>query len=155
MFVTLCFRILVYLFLLELSDCAYVIVWSWYLIKKKILMLFVTLFFLYLQAVCGNYDCAIDNFHSLVDGKAVWCLLDYYFQKELQNSCSLKVFNFFRFLWLLITTSCSSALFFTFNRKLVWKVARHQLCRLMNIQMHCIILYYPKSWLHYWGTSQR
>ncbi|ESW25929.1 hypothetical protein PHAVU_003G077600 [Phaseolus vulgaris] len=44
----------------------------------------------WIQAVCGNYDCAIDNFHSLVDGKAVWCLLDYYFQKELQNSCSLK-----------------------------------------------------------------
>ncbi|BAT77389.1 hypothetical protein VIGAN_01550000 [Vigna angularis var. angularis] len=44
----------------------------------------------WIQAVCDNYDCEIDNFHSLVDGKAVWCLLDYYFQKELQNSCSLK-----------------------------------------------------------------
>ncbi|KAL2571510.1 hypothetical protein AAZV13_17G012700 [Glycine max] len=45
----------------------------------------------WIQAVCDNYDCAIDNFHSLVDGKAIWCLLDYYFQKELHNSCSLKV----------------------------------------------------------------
>ncbi|QCD79727.1 myosin V [Vigna unguiculata] len=44
----------------------------------------------WIQAVCDNYDCEIDNFHSLIDGKAVWCLLDYYFQKELQNSCSLK-----------------------------------------------------------------
>lgn len=73
-------------------------------------MLSVTLFFLFLQAVCDNYDCAIDNFHSLVDGKAVWCLLDYYFQKELQNSCSLKVFNFFRFL----LTSDNNILFIGF-----------------------------------------
>ncbi|XP_061345573.1 uncharacterized protein LOC133291335 [Gastrolobium bilobum] len=47
----------------------------------------------WIQAVCNNYDCAIDNFHSLVDGKAIWCLLDYYFQKELHNSCSLKEVN--------------------------------------------------------------
>ncbi|KAL2959979.1 hypothetical protein AAZX31_17G014500 [Glycine max] len=47
----------------------------------------------WIQAVCDNYDCAIDNFHSLVDGKAIWCLLDYYFQKELHNSCSLKEVN--------------------------------------------------------------
>ncbi|XP_027332753.1 abnormal spindle-like microcephaly-associated protein homolog [Abrus precatorius] len=44
----------------------------------------------WIQAVCDNYNCAIDNFHSLVDGKAIWCLLDYYFQKELHNSCSMK-----------------------------------------------------------------
>ncbi|KAL2339173.1 hypothetical protein Fmac_013619 [Flemingia macrophylla] len=44
----------------------------------------------WIQAVCDSYDCAIDNFHCLVDGKAIWCLLDYYFQKELHNSCSLK-----------------------------------------------------------------
>lgn len=50
------------------------------------------------QAVCDNYNCTVDSFHSLVDGKAIWCLLDYYFQKELHNVCSLKVFNFFRFL---------------------------------------------------------
>ncbi|KAK7264494.1 hypothetical protein RJT34_32103 [Clitoria ternatea] len=47
----------------------------------------------WIQAVCENYDCAVDNFHSLVDGKAIWCLLDYYFQKELHNSCSLKEVN--------------------------------------------------------------
>lgn len=45
------------------------------------------------QAVCENYDCRIDNFDSLVDGKAIWCLLDYYFRKELHNSCLLKVVN--------------------------------------------------------------
>ncbi|CAJ2649516.1 unnamed protein product [Trifolium pratense] len=44
----------------------------------------------WIQAVCDNYDCPVDNFHSLVDGKAIWCLLDYYFQKELHNVCSLK-----------------------------------------------------------------
>lgn len=47
----------------------------------------------WIQAVCENYDCVIDNFHSLVDGKAIWCILDYYFQKELHNSCSLKEVN--------------------------------------------------------------
>src|SRR4051812_45717197 len=31
------------------------------------------------QAVCDNYNCTVDSFHSLVDGKAIWCLLDYYF----------------------------------------------------------------------------
>jgi abnormal spindle-like microcephaly-associated protein len=57
------------------------------------------IFVLYLlQAVCDNYDCPVDSFHSLVDGKAIWCLLDYYFQKELHNVCSLKVVNFFRLL---------------------------------------------------------
>ncbi|KAL5066281.1 hypothetical protein RYX36_028018 [Vicia faba] len=44
----------------------------------------------WIQAVCDNYKCTVDNFHSLVDGKAIWCLLDYYFQKELHNVCSLK-----------------------------------------------------------------
>ncbi|KAK2359008.1 P-loop containing nucleoside triphosphate hydrolase superfamily protein [Trifolium repens] len=39
----------------------------------------------WIQAVCDNYDCPVDSFHSLVDGKAIWCLLDYYFQKELHN----------------------------------------------------------------------
>ncbi|KAI4295878.1 hypothetical protein L6164_035876 [Bauhinia variegata] len=47
----------------------------------------------WIQAVCENYDCVIENFHSLVDGKAIWCLLDYYFQKELHDSCSLKEVN--------------------------------------------------------------
>lgn len=31
---------------------------------------------------------SIDGFASLVDGKATWCLLDYYFRKELDCSCS-------------------------------------------------------------------
>ncbi|XP_004507698.1 uncharacterized protein [Cicer arietinum] len=39
----------------------------------------------WIQAVCDNYNCRVDSFHSLVDGKAIWCLLDYYFQKELHN----------------------------------------------------------------------
>ncbi|KAI5414614.1 uncharacterized protein LOC127138374 isoform X3 [Lathyrus oleraceus] len=39
----------------------------------------------WIQAVCDNYNCTVDNFYSLVDGKAIWCLLDYYFQKELHN----------------------------------------------------------------------
>ncbi|KAF7840638.1 abnormal spindle-like microcephaly-associated protein-like protein [Senna tora] len=47
----------------------------------------------WIQAVCENYDCGVDNFHSLVDGKPIWCLLDYYFQKELHNSCSFKEVN--------------------------------------------------------------
>ncbi|KAJ6934913.1 hypothetical protein NC652_010022 [Populus alba x Populus x berolinensis] len=45
---------------------------------------------LFLQAVCGKYDYKIDNFASLVDGKAIWCLLDYYFRKELTCSHSPK-----------------------------------------------------------------
>ncbi|XP_050920767.1 uncharacterized protein LOC127138374 isoform X4 [Lathyrus oleraceus] len=44
----------------------------------------------WIQAVCDNYNCTVDNFYSLVDGKAIWCLLDYYFQKELHNVSSLK-----------------------------------------------------------------
>lgn len=51
-----------------------------------------------MQGVCDHYNCPVESFHSLVDGKAIWCLLDYYFQKELHNICSLKVLNFFRFL---------------------------------------------------------
>ncbi|XP_011037675.1 PREDICTED: abnormal spindle-like microcephaly-associated protein homolog isoform X1 [Populus euphratica] len=44
----------------------------------------------WIQAVCGKYDYKIDNFASLVDGKAIWCLLDYYFRKELSCSHSPK-----------------------------------------------------------------
>ncbi|XP_028767797.1 abnormal spindle-like microcephaly-associated protein homolog isoform X2 [Neltuma alba] len=44
----------------------------------------------WIQAVCANYDCGVDNFDSLVDGKAIWCLLDYYFQKEFHSSCLMK-----------------------------------------------------------------
>ncbi|XP_050211865.1 uncharacterized protein LOC126662021 [Mercurialis annua] len=44
----------------------------------------------WIKAVCDKYDYKVDNFSTLVDGKAVWCLLDYYFRKELCCSRSLK-----------------------------------------------------------------
>ncbi|XP_022139862.1 abnormal spindle-like microcephaly-associated protein homolog isoform X3 [Momordica charantia] len=44
----------------------------------------------WIQVVCEYYDIKISSFSSLVDGKAVWCLLDYYFRKDLQCSSSLK-----------------------------------------------------------------
>ncbi|ONI10013.1 hypothetical protein PRUPE_4G023200 [Prunus persica] len=37
----------------------------------------------WIQAICENYDCKVDSFSSLVDGKAIWCLLDFYFRKQL------------------------------------------------------------------------
>ncbi|TYJ99369.1 abnormal spindle-like microcephaly-associated protein-like protein [Cucumis melo var. makuwa] len=40
--------------------------------------------------VCENYDIKISSFSSLVDGKAIWCLLDYYFRKDLHCSISSK-----------------------------------------------------------------
>ncbi|KAE7995452.1 hypothetical protein FH972_000241 [Carpinus fangiana] len=47
----------------------------------------------WIQAICENYGFKIEKFSSLVDGKAIWCLLDYYFRKELHCSCSLKDFK--------------------------------------------------------------
>ncbi|XP_057963277.1 uncharacterized protein LOC131154486 isoform X3 [Malania oleifera] len=47
----------------------------------------------WIQAICENYDIQVDNFASLVDGKAMWCLLDYYFRKELHCSSSYKDAN--------------------------------------------------------------
>ncbi|XWS75722.1 hypothetical protein CRYUN_Cryun01aG0116500 [Craigia yunnanensis] len=44
----------------------------------------------YDQAICEKYDLKIDSFSSLVNGKAIWCLLDYYFPRELSCSCSNK-----------------------------------------------------------------
>ncbi|XP_021644616.2 uncharacterized protein LOC110638375 isoform X2 [Hevea brasiliensis] len=44
----------------------------------------------WIQAVCEQYDYMVDNFSSLLDGKAIWCLLDYYFRKELCCSHSPK-----------------------------------------------------------------
>ncbi|GMI72737.1 hypothetical protein like AT4G21820 [Hibiscus trionum] len=41
----------------------------------------------WIQAICEKYDLKIDSFSSLVNGKAIWCLLDYYFRKELSCSC--------------------------------------------------------------------
>ncbi|TYG65530.1 hypothetical protein ES288_D06G193400v1 [Gossypium darwinii] len=42
----------------------------------------------WIQAICGKYDLKIDGFSSLDNGKAIWCLLDYYFRRELSCSCS-------------------------------------------------------------------
>ncbi|XP_015067274.1 abnormal spindle-like microcephaly-associated protein homolog [Solanum pennellii] len=42
----------------------------------------------WIQAICGSYDLKVKNFSSLVDGKAMWCLLDYYFRKDHRCSCS-------------------------------------------------------------------
>ncbi|CAM8911984.1 unnamed protein product [Rhodiola kirilowii] len=44
----------------------------------------------WVQAVCEKYDCQVNNFTSFVDGKVMWCLLDYYFRKELHCSCTYK-----------------------------------------------------------------
>ncbi|CAN0852352.1 Abnormal spindle-like microcephaly-associated protein homolog [Linum grandiflorum] len=44
----------------------------------------------WLKAVCAKYDHKIENFFSLVDGRAIWCLLDYYFCKEMSCSQSSK-----------------------------------------------------------------
>ncbi|XP_010276054.1 PREDICTED: abnormal spindle-like microcephaly-associated protein homolog isoform X2 [Nelumbo nucifera] len=43
----------------------------------------------WIQAICQMYSIKVDNFSSLVDGKAMWCLIDYYFSKEL-HCCSYK-----------------------------------------------------------------
>lgn len=53
------------------------------------------LFWLCFQAICENYGFKIEKFSSLVDGKAIWCLLDYYFRKDLHCSCSLEVLYIF------------------------------------------------------------
>ncbi|KAF6168038.1 hypothetical protein GIB67_011423 [Kingdonia uniflora] len=37
----------------------------------------------WIQAICQKYDLRIETSASLVDGKAMWCLLDYYFRNEL------------------------------------------------------------------------
>ncbi|KAK9267758.1 hypothetical protein L1049_010192 [Liquidambar formosana] len=44
----------------------------------------------WIQAICEKYDFKIDNFTSLVDGRGMWCLLDYYFRKELHCCSSYK-----------------------------------------------------------------
>ncbi|OMO64877.1 IQ motif, EF-hand binding site [Corchorus olitorius] len=41
----------------------------------------------WIQAICEKYDLKIDSFSSLVNGEAIWCLLDYYFRRELSCSC--------------------------------------------------------------------
>ncbi|GAB2298849.1 hypothetical protein Dimus_032928 [Dionaea muscipula] len=37
----------------------------------------------WMKAIGENYNFNVDNFASMVDGKAIWCLLDFYFRKEL------------------------------------------------------------------------
>ncbi|KAK4439325.1 protein abnormal spindle [Sesamum alatum] len=44
----------------------------------------------WIQAICETYEFKIENQSSLLDGKAMWCLLDYYFRKEHDCSCSFK-----------------------------------------------------------------
>ncbi|CAO2842562.1 unnamed protein product [Amaranthus hypochondriacus] len=47
----------------------------------------------WVKVICGNYDVKMESLTSLVDGKAMWCLLDFYFRKELHCPCSLKDLN--------------------------------------------------------------
>ncbi|KAL7130255.1 hypothetical protein ABFS83_13G122200 [Erythranthe nasuta] len=44
----------------------------------------------WIQAICETYELKVDNHSSLLDGKAMWCLLDYYFRKEHDCLCSFK-----------------------------------------------------------------
>ncbi|KAJ0630099.1 putative CH domain superfamily protein [Helianthus annuus] len=37
----------------------------------------------WIKAICDNYDLKVESFTSLVDGKAMWCLLDYYLKKNI------------------------------------------------------------------------
>ncbi|KAK9151802.1 hypothetical protein Syun_010111 [Stephania yunnanensis] len=41
----------------------------------------------WVQAISLNYDVKVDSFASLVDGKALWCLIDYYFRNQFHCSC--------------------------------------------------------------------
>ncbi|KAK9133446.1 hypothetical protein Scep_012974 [Stephania cephalantha] len=41
----------------------------------------------WVQAISLIYDVKVDSFASLVDGKALWCLIDYYFGNEFHCSC--------------------------------------------------------------------
>ncbi|CAA0826523.1 Unknown protein [Striga hermonthica] len=40
----------------------------------------------WVQAICETYELKVESQSSLLDGKAMWCLLDYYFRKE--HNCS-------------------------------------------------------------------
>ncbi|KAL6567489.1 hypothetical protein OROGR_001157 [Orobanche gracilis] len=44
----------------------------------------------WIQAICETYELKVESQSSLLDGKAMWCLLDYYFRKENNCSCSSK-----------------------------------------------------------------
>ncbi|KZV16047.1 hypothetical protein F511_26176 [Dorcoceras hygrometricum] len=43
------------------------------------------------MAICETYGLKVENQSSLLDGRAMWCLLDYYFRKQHGRSCSSKV----------------------------------------------------------------
>lgn len=93
----LCFSFSV--FLSETCTCYHM--FHWFMIAflfNVSIMRFTTILF-GLQAVCEKYDYKIDNFSSLVDGKAIWCLLDYYFRKELFCSRCLKVLYILQLHW--------------------------------------------------------
>ena len=94
----------------------------------------------------------------MVDGKAMWCLLDYYFRKELKCSCSLKVvtifivvfyFSFYRFVLLFY--------FHFICADRIWRIQQknHQLCQFVIIQMRFTTSYYHRNWVHCWEISQR
>ncbi|XP_016491298.2 uncharacterized protein LOC107810980 isoform X2 [Nicotiana tabacum] len=47
----------------------------------------------WIRAICESYDLKVENFSSFVDGKAMWCLLDYYFRKDNRCSCSYQALS--------------------------------------------------------------
>ncbi|PIA27467.1 hypothetical protein AQUCO_07700024v1, partial [Aquilegia coerulea] len=44
----------------------------------------------WIQDICLKYDLKIPNYAALVDGKAMWCMIDYYFRHEFHCSSSCK-----------------------------------------------------------------
>ena len=110
---------------------------------------------LFLQAVCGKYDYKINNFASLVDGKAIWCLLDYYFRKELSCSHSPKVRHILQFLLVYKFFLMFYCHFIFFHRILMKVEEKNHLCQLLIIQIQSTISYYHRSWQHYCGIFLR
>ncbi|KAK1388227.1 hypothetical protein POM88_016405 [Heracleum sosnowskyi] len=47
----------------------------------------------WVQAICESCDCMVDNFASMVVGRTMWCLLDYYFRSDNHLPCSSKISN--------------------------------------------------------------
>ncbi|KAI4368223.1 hypothetical protein MLD38_016804 [Melastoma candidum] len=45
----------------------------------------------WIQSICHGYNLEIVNLQSLTDGRAIWCLIDFYFRKELHCSCLSEV----------------------------------------------------------------
>ncbi|KAF5178672.1 Abnormal spindle-like microcephaly-associated protein isogeny [Thalictrum thalictroides] len=44
----------------------------------------------WIQDICLKYDLKVPNYAALVDGKAMWCMIDYYFRHEFHCSSSCK-----------------------------------------------------------------